>query len=79
LLYFSKASGLLLKSQTRLKEVQTGREVNQEVFYDDYREIDGVRWPMKARLRWDDKPYAEGKTSNFKPRERLPDRLFARP
>jgi hypothetical protein len=40
LLYFDKESGLLVKSSNRVMDVNLNREVNQEVYYFDYRVFD---------------------------------------
>jgi hypothetical protein len=40
LLYFDKESGLLVKSSNRVMDVNLNREVNQEVYYFDYRVLD---------------------------------------
>jgi hypothetical protein len=39
LLYFDKESGLLVKSSNRVTDPNLNREVNQEVYYFDYREL----------------------------------------
>jgi hypothetical protein len=40
LLYFDKESGLLVKSSNRVRDQERRREVNQEVYYLDYRLLD---------------------------------------
>ena len=78
-LFFDKASGLLLKKETRLKDIEGGREVNQETFYHDYKIVQGVQHAMKMEIKWDGKPYVEFEVTEIKPEEKLDESVFAKP
>jgi hypothetical protein len=79
-LYFDKATGLLVKSGVRTKaEEMDNKEVNQEAYYSDFRDVDGVKVPEKIVVKRDDKLYIEAKNSDVKMAEKLDDKVFAKP
>jgi len=78
-LYFDKASGLPVKSVTRLKNPRTGKETTQEVFYEDYKDFGGVKRPTRITVQVDHRTTVEGRVTDFKPRQKLDDSVFARP
>jgi hypothetical protein len=77
-LFFDNESGLLVKTETKIKDEQ-GQEVNQETFYNDYKEIDGVKQPIKVTIKRDGMPYVEVENADFKPVDKLDDKLFDKP
>src|SRR5262249_13660389 len=64
-LYFDKASGLLLKSEMTVKNVEDGsnKEMTQETLYSDYKEFQGTKQPTKLLAKRDGKRYVEGELS----------------
>lgn len=78
-LYFDKDSGLLVKSQMKAKNPQTGDDVDQESFYEDYQDIDGVKQPMKVTVHREGKVFLEGKNSDMKLLEKLDEKTFEEP
>jgi len=79
-LFFSKKSGLLVKSEHRAKDMQNGgKEVNQEAFYSDYKNVSGVQVPMKVVLKRDGKPFVDEESSDVKLATALDDKLFGKP
>ena len=52
ILYFDQKTGLLVKSEHRL-DGPGGKDVTQEAFYSDYREVGGHRRPGKVMIRRD--------------------------
>ncbi|HEV3261960.1 MAG TPA: hypothetical protein VG013_34235 [Gemmataceae bacterium] len=77
-LFFDKDTGLLVKTAHRVRD-ESGKEVSQETFYSDYKAADGVQEAMKITIKRDGKPYVEAVMSGYKLREKLEDRVFARP
>jgi hypothetical protein len=77
-LYFDKDKGLLLKAEGRAKDMN-GNEVNQETFYDDYKQADGVAYAVKMSIKQDGKAFLDLEITEFKPAEKLADNLFAKP
>jgi hypothetical protein len=81
-LYFDRDSGLMVKGEWRVKDLeglQGGKEVTQEVFVSDYKEVEGIKQGMKAAIKWDGKPYVDAEFSDFKIDEKLDDSLFSKP
>jgi hypothetical protein len=77
-LFFDKKTGLLLKSQSRVKD-ESGQEFNQESFYHDYKDADGIKRPGKVVVKRDGKDYLDMAISDYKPIEKLEDSEFAKP
>jgi outer membrane lipoprotein-sorting protein len=79
-LFFDKETGLLVKREYQVKaEDQGGKEVNQEVLLSDYQEAAGLKFPRKVVVNRDGKLYVEAEVSDWKPAEKLDDKLFAKP
>jgi len=80
-LFFDKKTHLLLKSETRVKDPQGGgaTEFTQEAFYDDYKKVGDLQVAHKLTIKRDGKAFLESETTDFKPEEKLDDRLFAKP
>jgi hypothetical protein len=76
-LYFDKTSGLLVKGEHRIKDDQ--KEVDQEIWYQNYVAIEGMTVPSKITMKYDGKPYIESKLSNIQPVHRLASKRFAKP
>jgi len=80
LLFFDKENNRLVKSEYKAKaQEQGGEEVKQEVFFSDYRDVDGVKFPMKIVVTRDGKPYVEAENSEVKAVDKPDDKVFAKP
>jgi hypothetical protein len=79
-LYFDKASGQLLKSETKGKEPGPGKdEFKAETFYSDYKNVSGVNTPHKVKVLRDGKPFMTMEMSSVELLEKLDDKEFAKP
>jgi hypothetical protein len=78
-LYFDKESGLLLKGERQVKDVDRNKEFTEEVVFDDYKEVNGIKMAMKYITRWDGKLQAEVEMNEAKAEEKLDDVHFAKP
>jgi outer membrane lipoprotein-sorting protein len=80
-LFFDKENGLLLKSETRVKDVESGgdKEATQETYYSDYKKVEGMQVPFKVKVNRDGKLLVEAETTEFKPAEKLDDGQFGKP
>jgi hypothetical protein len=78
-LYFDKASGLLVKSEARVRDEESGQEVNEETFYSDYKEVQGTQQAMKFLVKRDGKVFMEGEATSYELTEKLPDSVFDKP
>lgn len=80
LLFFDKQSHLLSKVKSRVNSAeQGGKEVTQETTVTDYREVDGIRSPMKVALKHDGKHFVESEIQELKYVGKLSDDVFAKP
>jgi len=77
-MYFDKGSGILLKSERRGRD-PTMQEVNAETFFRDYKDISGVKQPMKVLVKHDGKKYMEAQITDAKLFEKLDDSEFKKP
>jgi hypothetical protein len=77
-LYFDKSSGLLVKSQRRIKDMD-GQETDQETLNSDFKDVDGIKHAAKITINRDGKKYVELEVSEYKFVDKLDDSLFAKP
>jgi hypothetical protein len=77
-LYFDKEKGLLVKVQRRVKDMM-GQEVDQETFYTDYKEENGLLHPRKQKAKRDGKDFLEIEITEYKPVEQLDASVFTKP
>jgi hypothetical protein len=77
-LLFDKDSGLLLAVESQVKNAQ-GEDVKQEIVYSDYKDVEGLKRPMKLAVKRDGKTFIEQETTEYKPLEKLEDKEFAKP
>ncbi len=79
-LYFDKDTGLLVKSENKVKDPEAGNvEVNQESLYSDYQDVEGAKMAMKMTILRDGKKYVEGENFEIKPVDKHDDKTFAKP
>jgi len=80
-LYFDKGTGLLLKSEFRVKDVKAGnnKEMTQETLYTDYKAFQGTKHATKIVIKRDGKLFVEANMTEYQPLEKIDDGLFARP
>jgi hypothetical protein len=79
-LYFDKATGLLLRTECLVKDLDSGgREFVVETLYDDYRPVDGVQVAHRFTIRRDGRLYVQSQAVEVKVGEKLDDRLFDKP
>jgi hypothetical protein len=79
-LFFDKDKSLLLKMETRGKDLmQGGQEFTSTTRYQDYKKVEGMMIAHKALIERDGKPYVEGEVTEVKVSEKLDDSVFAKP
>jgi hypothetical protein len=79
-LYFDKKTGLLSKSEWQVKsQEQDGKEVKQEIWYQNYKAMNGIQVPMKIVMKHDSKPYVEAEIFNVKLGAKIDPKLFEKP
>lgn len=77
-LYFDKEKGLLVKVERRIKDMQ-GQDVDQETFYTDYKEDNGVQRATKQKTKRDGNDYLDIEITEFKPVDKFDENTFAKP
>lgn len=77
-LYFDKDSGLLVKS-ARKAIGPNEMEVLSESFYQDYKDVSGIKVPMKETTKHDGAKFLEINVTDAKVLEKLDDSTFAKP
>lgn len=79
-LFFDKGNGMLVKSETRGKDLMRGgEEYTSETFYKNYKKVDGLMVAHKLTIKRDSKDYVESETTEVKLSEKLDDATFAKP
>jgi hypothetical protein len=77
-LYFDKENGLLVKAARRAKDMM-GAEVDQETFFSEYKDVDGVKRWKKLTIKRDGNTFLEMEATDIKAVEKLDDNLFGKP
>jgi hypothetical protein len=77
-LFFNKETGLLVKSEARIKD-DDGQEVTEETILIDYKDVQGTKQAMRFTVRRDGKLYLECEVTEYRLAERLEDSVFAKP
>ncbi len=77
-LYFDKGNGLLVKIERRLLD-HRDKEMTLETTYSEYKEIDGLKQPMKSLTLWNGKKYIEEEVTEMKFVDRIDDKEFGNP
>ncbi len=77
-LFFDKEKGHLLKYETKTR-TQQGQEATLVVELSGHKEMDGVTIPTKRTVKRDGELQAEAEVTEFKLKDKLDDKTFARP
>lgn len=78
-LFFDKETGLLVKSETRVKDEGSGQELTEENYPSEYKEVQGTKQPMKFTVKRDGKLWVEGEATEYQLTEKHDDSVFAKP
>jgi len=77
-LYFDKETGMLVKSETRVKD-DGGQEVTEESFPSEYKDVQGTKQAHKFSVKRNGKLFMEGEASKVELFEKLDASTFAKP
>lgn len=75
-LYFDKKTGLLA-AMRRPGLNQEQKPVDELTTFADYKAVEGVQVPMASKVSHDGKPFLSVTVAEYKPAEKLDDKLFA--
>src|SRR5262249_45112109 len=70
-LFFEKKTNMLVKPETRAKDIKSGKEFTAETYYGGYKEIDGVPVATKVTAKGDGKDFVNGEVTEYKRHEKL--------
>ena len=77
-MYFDKETDLLIKTEHTLPGAE-GKEVRQEEYYGDFRDLGGYRRPVRVAAYRDGKKVVEAELLDVKYYEKIDDAEFAKP
>ncbi len=77
-LYFDKELGFVLKMQTRSKDVN-GREIEEETYYNDYRDCGPIKSYTKLTTKRDGKDFLDWEATEYQAVEKLEKSVFDKP
>jgi hypothetical protein len=77
-LYFDKDRGLLLKTKRKAKDMQ-GNEADQESFYSEYQNVDGIQRAKKMKIKRDGEDFVDLEITDYKAQDKLDPKTFAKP
>jgi hypothetical protein len=77
-LFFDKENGWPVKSEIRLQEPQSNKDITVDYRFSNYKEFDGLKVPAKMALKVDDKDF-NVEVSHFKAVEKVDDSQFDMP
>ena len=78
-LFFDKASGLLVKTETRTIDAQSGDEKTEEKLLSDYKETEGVQRPGKVVVLRDGKKLLTLQVEDVKVVDKFDKDFFTKP
>jgi hypothetical protein len=78
-LYFDKESHALVKTERTIKDLGTRKDVREEMYFTNVKEVDGIKMPLKYTVKWDGQPLADAEMTEAKAVEKLDEKLFAKP
>lgn len=78
-LYFDSKSGLLVKSKRRMQHPLSGKEVDGEGLFGDYKEVAGVQYPQRISTYIEGKKVIELEITRIELLKKVEDQVFAKP
>jgi hypothetical protein len=78
-LFFDKESGLLVKTERKLRDLENKKEVTEEVTMSDYKDVDGLKIAMKYQTKRDGKNQADADIGEAKVFEKIDEKQFEKP
>lgn len=76
-LYFDKSTYLIAKAERKGSDPMGGGEVQQEMIMSDYKDVQGLKKPMKTVMNNDGKKFMESTTTSTELVEKIDDKEFS--
>jgi hypothetical protein len=77
-LFFDQQTGLLVKTKVRVKD-ESGEEITEESYLDDYRDVQGTKQATKLLIKHDGEMFMEAEVSDYQLSEKLDKKVFGKP
>lgn len=78
-LYFDKETNFLVKTERKVKDLSTRKEVLEEMYFSKVKDVDGIKLPLKYSVKWDGQLQADAEMTEAKAADKLDEKLFAKP
>lgn len=78
-LFFERDSGLLVETERQYIHPVTKKEITEERFMSDYRDVSGIKMPRKTVVYQDGKKFIEGEVIDIQFLDKIDDSEFAKP
>jgi outer membrane lipoprotein-sorting protein len=79
-LFFDEKTGLLLKNERMIKDQMLGgKQRTQETLHSDYKDVNGLKQPMKLVIKRDGEKHVEGELTDFRTEAKMDDAVFGKP
>jgi len=78
-LFFDKETGLIVKTETRVKVEGSDQEATEESFPTEYKDVQGTKQAIKFTVKRDSKLFVEGEATDYQLVEKLDASVFAKP
>ncbi|MBL8797644.1 MAG: hypothetical protein JNM56_27340 [Planctomycetia bacterium] len=78
-LYFDKETHALVKTERKVRDLSTRKDILEEMYFSNVKDVDGIKLPLKYAVKWDGQPLADAEMTEAKATEKLDEKLFAKP
>ena len=78
-LFFDKKTGLIVKTESRGRDLMSGQEVTEERFITEYQDMNGEKAAKKIEVQRDGKAFLEAEVLEVQILQKLDDGEFVQP
>jgi len=78
-LFFDKDTGLIVRAERKVRDLENKKEVTEEVTFGDYKDVSGLKVAMKYQNKWDGKNRADADMTEAKVFEKIDEKQFEKP
>jgi hypothetical protein len=78
-LFFDKDSGLIVRAERKVRDLENKKDVTEEVNFSDYKDVNGLKVAMKYQNKWDGKNRADAEMTDAKVFDKIDEKQFEKP
>lgn len=78
-LFIDPSSNLVVKCEFKTVDGQSGSEVNQEMFFADYKDFSGVKRATKIMIKRDGEKFLDSESTDYKVEDKVDEKQFDKP